>query len=255
MKNVRPETPAAPGKRSKAGGAVALLLVVGLGAALHQAGVVDRMRADHATTVGEIASIRLQDGSTVTLNTDTALTVRFQGGERRIELLRGEAFFDVAKDPTRPFTVTSGALSATARGTRFDVASAPADGVEVQVEEGRVEVAEGARIAMLDAGDAAVRGPSGEIAKTTAAIDVGDATAWRDGKLVVSGRRLGEVLATIERYRRGRIVVLDQRAAKLRVSGTFDLRDTDQAIASIEASLPVTTTRLTGALILIRSRD
>ena len=240
-------------RRAAVGNVLALGVIAVLGTALYRMGFVDRLRADHYTAVGEIRSVTLADGSRVDLNTDTAIIVRYTPEERRIDLIRGEAFFDVAANAQRPFVVHGGALDAMALGTRYAVqgpsAAAPAG---VQVESGRVGVTGAGGRVVLGAGEAARLGDQGRLVVTRA--DTASSTAWRGGKLVFSGEPLRQVLATLELYRHGRIIVLDAAAAEQRVSGIFDLNDTDQALQVLEDSLPVAVTRLTGMMVVVRSR-
>lgn len=228
-----------------------LLAVAGLG--VSQSGWVDRLQADHSTGVGEVRRVALPDGSWAVLNTDTALRLRFDGSRRRVDLLRGEAYFEVAPMPARPFSVAGEALEATALGTRFAMQlSQGGRGPDVAVEEGRVAVRSGEAQVELRAGDEARLGSDGRLALSRP--DVAEQTAWKDGKLVFSDRPLAEVLATLGRYRSGRILVLDERAARRRISGVFDVSDTDEALATLEASLPVSVTRLAGLMVIVRSR-
>lgn len=109
-------------RRRTAKGLAGIAALAFLGAALaHQLGFVDRMRADLWSGVGEITHATLADGSRIDLNTDTALALHFTETGREVELLRGEAFFDVAPDPRRPFVVHGNGLSARALGIRFSV--------------------------------------------------------------------------------------------------------------------------------------
>ncbi|MGE0716909.1 MAG: FecR domain-containing protein, partial [Alphaproteobacteria bacterium] len=100
--------------------AASLLLAVAAGVAWGPV-AFDRLRADHATAVGERRLVTLADGSRVWLNSDTALVVAMTAGERRVRLLRGEAFFEVAADPARPFVAATGAGSARDVGTAYDM--------------------------------------------------------------------------------------------------------------------------------------
>lgn len=240
-------------RRGVLGNVLALVFVLALSAIVYRIGLTDRFRADHYTAIGEVRSVVLDDGTRVDLNTDSAIAIRYSAAKRQIELLRGEAFFDVAKNAARPFVVHEGAWRATALGTRYGVraATASSDG-DVQVEEGSVEVSNGDERLLLAAGDAVSLSGAKRMAVTR--TDVANDTAWRMGKLVFSGRPLREVLATLERYRFGRIVVLDEAAAGQMVSGIFDLKDTDQALDVLEGSLPVQVHRLGGMVAIVRSR-
>jgi transmembrane sensor len=94
---------------------------------------------NYATDIGERRSITLTDGSTVDLNARSKLRVEFSGAARRVELLDGQALFQVAKDKNRPFIVRSGEAIVRAVGTQFDV-NRKADGTTITVLEGRVAV-------------------------------------------------------------------------------------------------------------------
>lgn len=231
----------------------ALCLVAALAATLYNMGLTDRWRSDFYTGIGEVRSITLEDGTRIDLNTDSAIALHYTPKERRIELLRGEAFFDVAKNPQRPFIVEDTSLTAKALGTQYAV-RAPANHLpaQVQVEEGHVEVLSKSARAVLGAGEVATLDDGDGLSISRS--DVASETAWRSGKLVFSGRPLGEVLATLERYRHGRILLLDSRTASLEVSGIFDLDDTDQALRILESSLPLSVTHVTRMLVVVRSR-
>ncbi|MBJ7532722.1 FecR family protein [Rhodomicrobium vannielii ATCC 17100] len=240
-------------RRTAAARATGFAVVAFVFLSMHQIGLLDRLRADHSTSVGEVRMVALEDGTQVDLNTDTAISVSFSEKARRVTVLRGEAFFDVAKNPARPFTVEGGTISAVAVGTRYSVHSATGGfHGDIQVEEGRVDVRTGSERVTVDAGHEATLNAEGKV--TVRPADVGSTTAWRTGKLVFSNRPLRDVLATLERYRKGRIFILDEAAAGSRVSGIFDLTDTEEALREIETTLPVTVTRLTGLMVIVRSR-
>jgi transmembrane sensor len=244
-----PEAPPRSRRRPTKGLAGIAVSAVFAGALAYQLGLVDRMRADVWSGVGDIRQTVLPDGSRVDLNTDTALALRFSEGERTVELLRGEAFFDVAPDPDRPFVVWGSGLSARALGTRFAVrADDPRQPVEVA--EGRVAVTDAKGAVQLSAGEAARREGAG---LTAVPADVGRETAWRQGRLIVSRERLASVLAKLGRYRRGRIVLLDAAAGERRVTGVFDLHDTDDALTAIGVTMGVRVTRVTPLLALVGS--
>src|SRR6188768_3559729 len=92
-----------------------------------------------ATPLGGLQTMNLPDGSVLKLNTDSAVEVRFTATERRVELVRGEVFFTVAKNPRRPFVVHAGQVAVRAVGTAFDVRMRP-QAIEVLVSEGKVQV-------------------------------------------------------------------------------------------------------------------
>ncbi len=211
-----------------------------------------RLRADAITGVGERREIRLDDGSLVTLNTASAVRIAYSASERRVELLRGEAAFRVARNPARPFVVAAGGGSATALGTRYIVREM-GDATEVAVTEHSVRVAYpsayggGSRI--VRAGEDVRYGKAG--LSGVAAIDIEGAEAWTRGSLVFHDQPLREVVAEIARYHRGLIRVLDDHVGERRISGVFPTSDPLAAIQTLEQSFGLRTVRLTNRIILI----
>lgn len=238
-------------RRTSPTGLAALAVAAILCAALiHQLGLIDRFRSDLWSGVGEIGHSVLADGSRIDLNTDTAVALRFTDTERGIELLRGEAFFDVVPDSRRPFVVRGNGLSVRAIGTRFFVRADGADS-PVGVTEGRVDVADEHRHMLVSAGEAVRRedgAPFGVVA-----ADPNRSVAWREGRLVFSGERLSAVLGELDRYRHGRVVLIDAKAGERRVTGAFDPHNTDEALDVIAATMNVRVTRLTPLLVLVGS--
>ncbi|MDP4026644.1 FecR domain-containing protein [Methylobacterium sp. NEAU 140] len=232
-------------------GLVVLAVLLGLtGLVGHEAGLIDRLRADAWTDIGDIESMALPDGSRAVLNTDTALALRFTTEARDIDLLRGEAMFEVVPDRDRPFVVRGDGLRVRAVGTRFFV-RANGSAEPVGVVEGRVDASMSAERVTIGAGEVALRGADGRLEVERG--DVARATAWRDGKLVVSGKPLAEIVTELNRYRRGRIVLLGDVLGAQRFSGALDLRDTDGALDVLTATMGLRITRLTPFLVLVRA--
>ncbi len=222
-------------RRAVIGGALAASLAL-----LVVAGVPPRDGADHVTAVGERAEIALPDGSVVALNTDTRLSVRYGGSERRIVLHQGEALFDVVADAARPFVVEAGAATARAVGTAYAV-SRDDDAVGITVAEGLVEVAADGAPVRLGAGQH-VEVAGGSLAPVRP-VDARADTAWRRGRLIANRRPLGEVMAEVARHQHGAIVVAESLRG-LAVTAVFDLDDRDALFDLIEQTLPVTVLRL-----------
>ncbi|MBX2830487.1 MAG: FecR family protein [Rhodospirillales bacterium] len=215
-------------------------------------GILDRISADHYTRMGETRQVVLPDGTQVSLNSDSAIKVAYSSRRREVVLLRGEAFFDVHHNADRPFVVTDDQFSARAVGTRYGVREQSVPGSpDVQVEEGVVEVtADTSRErVMLHAGEGAFLSDDGTFAVSK--TDVSNETAWRDGKLVFSNQPLCDVLATLEKHRFGKIVLLSDAAGAQKVSGIFDLSNTDQALSALVAGLPIRITLATDLLTII----
>lgn len=217
--------------------AASLLLIVSLGAIFWEnAGVL--IAADHATGVGEVRVVALPDGSLAMLNTDSALSYNDTGDSRSITLLKGEALFTVVQDVSggRPFVVEAKGVTVTALGTEFLV-RAEGRHVDVKVLESRVSVhsdsqAETDAGVVLAANQGLRIGPSGEKSPVRP-FEPTAATAWQRGKLAFDRAPLSDVVAEMNRYRSGTIVLLDGALRSQRVSGVFDIDRLDGAIGSI----------------------
>ncbi|QSB03671.1 FecR family protein [Methylomonas sp. EFPC1] len=192
--------------------------------------------ADYSTGKGEQRSVTLADGSRVMLNTATALAIHFDAGTRRVELLAGEAFFDVAKNPQRPFVVTAAGSEVRAVGTAFAV-KRQSEQTEVELVEGIVEIQDGQQHQeRLTAGQSASIGANSITLKSAGHPD--SMALWRDGYLQFDGLPLSDAIAQINQYRPGRVVLLNTALADKRISGLFRLDALDQAIASLKAAIP-----------------
>lgn len=199
----------------------------------------------YRTGVGEQATVTLADGSQATLNTASTLAVDYTRSRRRLRLLAGEAWFDVAKNPQRPFVVAAAGHSVTATGTSFDVRVDP-DRLRVAVSEGRVLVAAGERtpLAAVSAGQLAeVRG--GTVLVARAGPVSGD---WRAGRLQFDAVTLGEAVAEMNRYRRLPIVVDDPAASRLRISGVFEAGEGTSFVEALPLTHPVSIDRRPDAI-------
>lgn len=189
--------------------------------------------ADQRTATGEQRVLNLADGSRLTLDTASAVDIRYDADQRLIILRSGEILVETAKDP-RPLTVRSAHGEMRALGTRFTVRLHPGH-TELSVLEHAVAVRNGATGAPLRV-EAGMRldfdaGPLG----ATMAADP-NAGEWRHGRLVIDNWRLDRTLAELQRYRPGFIQCADAIAG-LRVSGAFPLGDSDRALAMLARSL------------------
>lgn len=211
-----------------------------------------RLRADVIAGTGEMPVVTLADGSVVQLNAASAIAYDDDGSRRTVRLLRGQAYFEVAHDPRRPFTVEAGDTRVTALGTAFDV----------RLGEARTDVAvtENAVLVAFDSPDRApLRVGEGEQmaydhATGESRLEPGDglaAHAWRRGLLIVDNAPLSDVVEDMNRHFFGRIVIVGDALSQRRVSGTLAIADTAAALAYLEQAMQVTTTRI-GPLIVIR---
>ncbi|MEE8295982.1 MAG: FecR domain-containing protein [Sphingomonadales bacterium] len=218
--------------------------------------------AAYATEIGEQETVTLADGSLVTLNTNTELRVDYTEGYRHLILSRGEAYFDVAKDQSRPFTVEAGSQSVTALGTQFNILRDNGQ-ITVAVIEGVVAVHDNgdldAAIEVIN-GQAVPRrildekengqfrleaGGVGTFSKTARVItapEVADITkfySWRDGVLRFEDETLEFVINNINRYTSRQIILNGADARNMRISGVFLTNDIEGVLKGLEATLPI----------------
>ncbi|MCW3837229.1 FecR family protein [Sphingomonas canadensis] len=248
-----------PGARP-AFAAIALLLVVVAGFWFLRSpsgvpgGAVVALAEPQETRVGEIRTVKLADGSTVTLDTDSAIEVRLSGDLRQVRLVRGRARFDVAHDPARPFRVEAGGRTVTALGTLFDVGFEPG-GVRVSLFRGSVDVrglapagsvAAVTRLAPGECFTDLTRRP--QVAKASPGLQ-----QWVSGMLDFDGVPLGDVLEQTNRYSQRKIRLGDPSLAAQRVTGGFRPLPVDELAAALAAAFSLRVERSPqGDLILHR---
>ncbi|MCY1666338.1 FecR family protein [Rhizobium sp. SL86] len=210
------------------------------------------VEADYLTATGSQTTVALPDGSTMMLNTDTAVALDFAAGRRHIRLLRGEAFFDVVHDPAHPFTVSGHYGEVEVLGTAFSVRTGD-DEDEVVLERGRVQV-----LCLCDGRDKAELAPGEAVSITASAVspvhaaDPSTRLAWREGRIIFENARLGTVLQELRRYHRGPIMVVDKRVNRLLVTGNYRLDDVEGALRTLADAAGVGFHRLPGGLIILQ---
>jgi len=195
------------------------------------------LRPTYETDVGQTFSARLSDGSRLTLDTDSQVRVRFSQGERRIELLRGQALFEVAHNAQRPFIVQAGDTRVRATGTRFEVRKTGQD-VRVTLTQGSVEVVDRdarSKTWRLKPGQALALKAAAPTAATPTPVDVETATSWTTGTVTFQDIPLAEAVAELNRYSRDKIVLGDGVPRTRRISGVFSTGDNDDFIAALSA--------------------
>lgn len=188
--------------------------------------IVQQITPAYATRDIEQKVVRLDDGSRVHLNVDSRVQIDFRGAQRRVTLTRGEAFFDVAHDPTRPFVVQAGDTRVQALGTKFDVRR---DGGDVQVTllQGSVQVAAdtGQPAVILAPNQQLVVARGGTIQR--AAADAARTTSWTTGRLMFRRTPLAAAVAEVNRYAERKIELTDPGLGARPVSGFFDVGDSE----------------------------
>ena len=187
------------------------------------------------TAIGEQRSAVLPDRSIVELNTQSAVRIAYTSRERRVELVRGEAFFEVTKDPTRPFIVATDFATARALGTRFTVYRSPS-GTVVTVAEGHVLVRYTGKPETFDTSrsdpiDTVEVAPGTQADATPGRpvqvhpVDLDRSLAWRSRRLIFAGETLANVVREFNRYNLPRLVIVDPRLLEQRISGVFGAND------------------------------
>lgn len=196
----------------------------------------------HQTGIGERRTVALADGSRVELNTASRLRVDYSDQQRDVSLLDGEALFQVAADPDRPFVVRAGNAAVQALGTEFNVRMRGPDVVEVTVTEGVVAV-QGAVASptprTVPAGKAAMvgLGAVAPIALDPEALE--QRTAWRRGVIELRGETLDQAVAEFNRYRTEPLVVGDARLASIRVGGTFATNESGKFLRALQSGFGI----------------
>ena len=225
----------------------------------------------YTTAIGEQTSLPLPDGSLVTLNTQSTLSVAYSDQFRDIHLTAGEALFDVTKDPGRPFRVITEHAVVTAVGTQFNVRNV-ADDVVVTVVEGIVDV-EATTSASDDAGQSgsvpAVQQPAahrsserltvGQQARVAAGevavieTEVHRATAWKERRLVFESLTLAEVIDEFNRYNDPPLLIDNPALRDLPISGMFRANDRASFVEFLKTmNLAQSETRQDGTIVLHR---
>lgn len=185
----------------------------------------------YRTEVGEMRRIALSDGSTLVLNTDSKVQVRFEATRRNVRLLRGEGLFEVAHDPQRPFTVLTENLQVRAIGTVFAVRLRGAT-VNVTVSEGVVELARAPELAVslppqrIAANQQSIVSPAmpSQVEEVTPEA-VQRRLAWLDGKVAFDGEPLREAVAEINRHSHRAVVIDDAQLSARPIVGVFRATD------------------------------
>lgn len=210
-------------------GLAACLLVVAIPSLLL------RLEADYLTTTAQSRLVTLEDGTTVYLAADSAIKTDFSPGRRQVRLLAGEAFFDVTRNPGRPFVVDASGVKVEVTGTAFDVRLSSSV-TQVELARGGVGVsfdaAQRVSPAQLSPGQMlVVDRKSGTMTRSDIAPE--DIGAWRDGRLFVNDATIGAVVEQIRRYHAAWIAVPDIALAQQTVTGLYDLRDPDRALRAL----------------------
>jgi transmembrane sensor len=217
------------------------------------------MNERYSTEVGETRAVTLRDGSVITLNTNSLISVIYSPHERDVYLVRGEANFEVAHDVARPFNVYAGKRVLQAVGTAFNVRLLSADDVELTVTEGKVKVlpdgrddsgAAGGRsgdISVVEttvtAQETAIVQPEVETVRRLAPAEMDARLAWQRGMLIFNGETLEVVLAEIDRYTNTEFLLADDSLRTVRVGGYFRAGDIDGLLIALRENFNIDSRR------------
>jgi transmembrane sensor len=213
-------------------------------------------QADARTAAGEQRRIELPDGSSALMNTASALAIDYSDRERRVRLLRGEAFFEVRPQAGRPFRVETDGGTAEAVGTAFAVRSI-GGAMTVTVSHGKVAVhvppsagQGGAPTPILQANQGLALDAASK-ASTVQKVDADKSLAWRSGRIVFEGTPFAEAIAELDRYFPGRILTIGDTAAMSPVTGIVRADELSAGIRAIAAVEGLTVTELSRNLLLV----
>ncbi|MDR1660974.1 MAG: FecR domain-containing protein [Azoarcus sp.] len=211
----------------------------------------------YASERGQQLRVSLPDGSALLLDSLTRAEVLFRRGQRQVRLMTGQILFTVAADAARPFDALAGSARVRVTGTQFSVRHLPGGalpgGVDVRVAEGRVRVFGGAAEAVeLAAGQGIKLTPAGRPGPV-ARLAPENVAPWRDGRLSFDGALLSDALAEFERYGPTGLVIRDPRVARLRISGSFQIRRQSAFLAALPRLLPVRLERKNGVTEIVGS--
>ncbi len=209
------------------GGAIAATMLVGVAGTWQ----VLSQRGRFATGKGETKVVALKDGSVVTLNTASEIRVNYTDTLRSVELVQGEALFDVAKHKARPFVVSAGDTNVRAVGTSFTVRRLEAAPIQVLVREGVVEVFKPAidaapvRVAANSMAEAPQDVAAAIAAKPVPLAQLHRQLAWQKGQLAFEGETLAQAAAEFARYSDTRIIIEDPALSREEIAGLFKATD------------------------------
>jgi len=211
-------------------------------------------RERYQTAAGEWQTHTLADGSTIRLNSGATIDIAFSDTQRLIHLGEGEVLIETAKDhvaPARPFLIQTKNGTARALGTRFIVRQWEKD-TQVSVLEHAVEIQTNDRQRLVLAAGEYARFDSQTISESKP-LDVAT-TAWTQGMLIADGQRLHDFVKELSRYRPG-ILHCDPAVADLKISGVFQLSDTDKALNILQDTLPITVLQRTRYWVTIAATE
>jgi transmembrane sensor len=209
--------------------AAGVALLAGAAWLMTASGLLDRP-ARYDTALGQSTSLALADGTRITLNTNTRLRAQLATARRTVWLDKGEAYFEVAHDASRPFVVEAGTRRITVLGTKFSVRRDVGGQVHVVVADGRVQVspAEGAAApTVITHNDSLVAAGDAVAVSHNTEQQVASRLGWRQGRLILDQMTLAQATQEFNRYNRRQLIVSDPSVAQIRIGGSFNVDNID----------------------------
>jgi transmembrane sensor len=203
----------------------------------------------YETAIGGISTVRLSDGSQLTLNTNSHLDVEFTELQRIIRLQRGEFHIDVAHEPSRPLRVIAAGQMVQAVGTAFTVKIDDDQHVELLVVDGIVKVGvvpedllaadDSNAMVHYSKGERIVLNAAGDFLETLAPDEIEVQLSWREGNLIFDGETLGDAISEISRYTTSKFIFVDEDLQRIRVAGLFKAGDVAGFLVSLRANFDI----------------
>ncbi len=211
----------------------------------------EELRADYRTATGEQRALTLADDVSVQMNTQTSIAVaaaHSNGSTDQVTLIVGEASFAMPPRPAKSLTVVAEAGRTIATRARFDISNI-GDSVCVTCFDGEIRVEQGAQVATVGA-SRQLRYDRYRLGEA-ATINPTEASAWQNGILIFRDAPLSYVVTEINRYRQGRVILLNATLGRKAVNGRFKIQRIDEVLAWIEEVLGATSRSLPGGIVLL----
>ena len=197
-----------------------------------------------STTSGQIKDVVLADGSVISLAANSKITTSYSSDKREINLLSGQAYFDITKNTERPMTVTIADTVVHVTGTEFNINKNPQE-IRISVTEGTVIIGDKSpqkptgSFVKLSMNDQLVTDLNGHILKKTN-FDINEVISWRTGRLVYIDEKLINVIAEVNRYREIPIKIINPELNDIKISASFNAYKSNQMLEGLALSYPVT---------------
>jgi len=246
---------------------IAIATVIGLWAIL---GGIDGNNNSYQTAIGEQSIVMLPDGTKMTLNTNTSVTVAYSDQQRLLHLTQGELHVSVAKDKNRPLSVMAGGQVIQALGTEFNIEITSEQKIELVVTEGKVKVGiqekPEKQIASIEpltlpsdaltvsAGEEIMLGESKEQITEVTAEEIAVKLSWQQGNLIFRGESLEEAVKEIGRYTSVEFIFINEHLKTMRVAGLFKAGDVEGLLATLRENFDIVSERDGAGNVLLKSK-